>query len=200
MIEVIDDFIPKYYQKSIKQMVLNDTMPFLITDITSRDTDTFHTKKQFVHSLYVGPLKNRQDRNGNMVEGISEEYRSSYWNRFMQMFNNIPEFKTHNLLRSKINITLPYKTRYNIEPHTDSIQSDAISYLYYVSDSDGPTVVWDRRGKENDIVDPPWWWKKTKINPKQGRIVRFPSDHLHSGNMPHKYSERIVLNFVFSPR
>ena len=43
-------------------------------------------------------------------------------------------------------------------------------------------------------------WRKRKVNPKQGRLVRFPSDTTHSTNVPFKYEKRIVLNIVFEPR
>ena len=77
--------------------------------------------------------------------------------------------------------------------------SKSITYLYYINDSDGPTIIYNKRGQKYDTPKPPWWWKKTKVLPKQGRLVRFHSDSVHSGNVPYKYDSRTVLNLIFEP-
>ena len=41
--------------------------------------------------------------------------------------------------------------------------------------------------------------EKIIIHPKQGKMVRFPSNTRHSANVPFNYETRIVLNMVFDP-
>ena len=71
--------------------------------------------------------------------------------------------------------------------HTDSSNPESVTYLYYVNDSDGPTTLYN--SNEEKII----------IHPKQGKMVRFPSNTRHSANVPFNYETRIVLNMVFDP-
>ena len=175
MIEVLDDNLPLNFQIHIKDMIMK--MPFQLEDVTT--WKEIEQRKQFVHILHN---------------------ESEYYDRIISFFKVLPEFKTHRLHRAKININLPYKTKSSLTPHTDSYISNSITYLYYVNDSDGPTIIYNKRGQKYDTPKPPWWWKKTKVLPKQGRLVRFPSDSVHSGNVPHTHSSRIVLNLIFHPK
>ena len=185
MIEILDDFIPIHYQNHIKNMV--DNMPFFMGD-TTRWKEFGGRMKQFTHVLYQDPTYG---------DDASE---STYCNQFIELFKELPEFKTHRLHRAKLNITLPYKKRYVLAQHTDMHNPEGITILYYINDSDGPTIIYNKRGEKYDTPKPPpWWWKKTKVLPKQGRLVRFPSNTIHSGNVPYKYDSRIVLNLIFKP-
>lgn len=176
MIEIFDDTISIHDQHHIKNMV-EEAMSFEMYNVTGRNNS-----KQFVHVLY----------------SMEHDIRSEHCAKITEYFKDLPEFKTHKLTKAKINITLPYKKRYLLAPHTDSYNSHAITYLYYIIDSDGPTVFYNKRGEKNDVPSPPWWWRKTKISPKQGRLVKFPSDMIHSGNVPYTYNSRIVLNLIFN--
>ena len=177
-VEILDDF-PLNYQNHIKSMI--EGMPFELCDITQ-----WELIKQFTHTFYHG----------------RDNIKTNYCDRFIELFKELPEFKTHNLIRGKINITLPYKKRYSLSPHIDFPHPNAISYLYYVEDSDGPTVIWNKRYSEEPVDKPflPWWLKKIKVQPKQGRLVKLPSDILHSGNVPYNYNSRVVLSLLFAPK
>ena len=71
-------------------------------------------------------------------------------------------------------------------PHIDDHTSKgSVSYIYYVHDSDGPTRIYEN------------WWRTIKVNPKQGRLLRFASDTRHSGNIPYKFETSTVINFVW---
>lgn len=96
----------------------------------------------------------------------------------------IPEFKTHNLNRIKANLNIAHSDKKIIEPHRD-LPTHGISYLYYVNDSDGPTRFYESR------------WNIKKVFPKQGRMLRFPSNILHTGDVPRKYDRRMVINIIF---
>lgn len=74
-------------------------------------------------------------------------------------------------------------TRYN-SPHTDA-PAGHLSAVYYVNDSDGDTVILDGQG--------------SRITPKQGSLLVFPSDLMHASSNPVNSYERIVINFVLKP-
>ena len=56
--------------------------------------------------------------------------------------------------------------------------------LYYVTDSDGPTQIYN--GKE-----------KLDVEPKKGRAVIFPGEYYHNSSSPKNHKNRIVVNYNF---
>jgi len=67
-------------------------------------------------------------------------------------------------------------------PHRDMEENEYVSGIYYVKDSDGDTVFF------GDTI--------TRITPKKGTLVIFPSNLLHASSNPQISQERIVINFV----
>ena len=169
ILDIIDDALPHYAQESIKNILLHPTFPWYYRDITMEGLHPSKNKHHFIHSLLYNDMS-----------------KDHYFDNIMRFFS-FPEFETHRLSRVQFNLNTPYKRRYidNIK-HEDLPGSGGVSYLYYPIDSDGPTTFYDG-------------WRKRKVNPKQGRLVRFPSDTIHSTNVPFKYEKRIVLNIVFLP-
>ena len=126
-------------------------------------------------------------------------------NTIINQFNFLSEFKTHKLKRAKLNLNVSQKKRSALLPHVDNEDERSISLVYYVIDSDGPTVLWpnqflnDIRFDVRDVLKDSLFARK-RIHPKQGRMVKFPSNMIHSANIPHNFNKRIVLNMVFVPR
>lgn len=101
-----------------------------------------------------------------------------------EIFKEI-EFKVIKCNRAKFNLlwrTKESNFRYNT-PHVDEQQSNFISAVYYVNDSDGDTCLF----YPNEIV---------RIKPKKGSLLIFPSNIKHTSSNPTKNYERIVINFV----
>ena len=182
MVEVLDDRIPIHYQNHIKNLVKKTG--FELAGVTD-----WESIRQFIHLFYLR-------------EPASDIKKSPGADTYLEIFKELPEFKTHNLIRGKINITLPYKKRYHLSPHIDFPHPDAVSYLYYVEDTDGPTVIWNKKYDKfiEDNPSPSWWLKKTKVHPQQGRLVKFSANMLHSGNVPYNYNSRTVLSLLFLPK
>ena len=114
-------------------------------------------------------------------------YTSHSAQMMLSFFQKVPEFKTHDLWRFKANLTSPYKVKMEL-PHIDNENIDSVSYLYYVHDCDGPTVFY------------PNWWRRIKIYPKQGLLIKFPSNIKHGGITPFKYDRRIIFTLIFHPK
>ncbi len=92
------------------------------------------------------------------------------------------------LMRVKANLLFPmfdFDTQYH-PPHIDTDSITAMSAVYYVTDSDGPTRFFDKEGNVTHTVEP-----------KKGRLVLFPSNTLHASSCPIHSKQRIVINFVF---
>lgn len=176
MIEVFDDFITEANANALEKIVLDANFPWYANTTLSGNGKMLlpiyakHSNPvQFTHMLYDG-----------------KDITSPLFGDVMSFFKELPECRTSRLIRAKFNTNLPYKQKEIHAPHLDNPGNNFISYLYYVNDSDGPTRMY---------LD---WWKTKKIHPKKGRLVRFPSNTIHSGNVPHKYQRRVVLNLMFA--
>lgn len=162
-----NDYLPEEQQKIIKNIITDYQIPWYYHKTTAFDENTKNQKPQMCHYLY---------NDGNIC--------SPHYYDIMNQFY-IPEFSTHRLNRIKFNLNFPHHNRKLIKPHLDLVSGRGVSYLYYPITSDGPTFVWHNR------------WKKQKIHPIQGRIIRIPGNMYHTGNIPYKYERRIVMNIVF---
>ena len=179
-LNIIENAIPLGCQKIVKEIAENKGLEWFYTDQTI-SVDYNFNKHQFTHMLYkddTGPC-------------------SDVYDKIMEFFQ-FPEFKTHSLVRAQFNLNTPYKRKYIDDIiHVDAYDSDHVSYLYYVHDTDGPTTFYD---SNVDIVKyKPSRWHKRTVHPKQGRMVKFSSNIKHSSNVPFKYERRIVFNVIFGP-
>lgn len=77
-------------------------------------------------------------------------------------------------------------------PHVDRDTPGWHSLVYYVEDSDGDTVLFDKKGNQGfdnlEIQD--------TASPKKNSAVMFESDWYHTSTNPVDTSRRIVLNFI----
>lgn len=132
-------------------------------------TITNNDRHQFVHTLY----------NENKIN-------SSHYDIVRNLFDQyVPEFETHKLVRIKLNLNTPYKNNDILPPHKD-IPFPGIVYIYYVYDSDGNTLFYDNAGNQTKSIEP-----------KAGKLIKFPAHTLHSGQTPYESERKIVINFVF---
>lgn len=111
--------------------------------------------------------------------------------------------------RVKANLLLPndWKEGQYHPPHYDAIEPDALSFAYYVNDSDGDFRLFDRTitsrfSSREDVLEA---YKDMdcllKIKPKRGTGILFPSNLMHCGSGPIESDRRIMINYVlaFSP-
>ena len=70
-------------------------------------------------------------------------------------------------------------------PHRD-LSHPHTTMVYYVNDSDGPTVIFNN--KMEVIVE---------SEPKKGRAIVFGGHRYHCGTLPEKHKERIAINVNF---
>ena len=75
----------------------------------------------------------------------------------------------------------------NYQPiHLDKPSKGYMSLLYYVNDSDGDTIFFDKNIR-----------MIKRVNPKKNRAILFDSNILHAGSNPIKSKKRIVINTIF---
>jgi hypothetical protein len=68
--------------------------------------------------------------------------------------------------------------------HEDA-PSGHLSAVYYVNDSDGDTIILDGNN--------------SRVTPKKGSLLIFPSDLKHASSNPVDSYERVVINFIVKP-
>jgi len=78
--------------------------------------------------------------------------------------------------------------------HYDS-DVPSVSVIYYVNDSDGDTIFYDRRRGDDDL---PGLSEIARATPRKGDCVVFSGDIYHSPSHPVRTSCRSVINFVFN--
>ena len=178
-IEVIPNALSSYAQCALENLVTANHFAWYYrpTTLMPGGVDPRIDKHQFVHFCY--------EKDGG---------RNTNYDIVMGFFSFIPELQTHTLNRVQFNLNTPYKRRYidnlkhvDLKERDNSPTKGGVTYLYYPIDSDGPTTFFGK-------------WRKYKVHPKKGTLVKFASDIQHSSNVPFKYEQRIVLNIVFQPR
>lgn len=108
-----------------------------------------------------------------------------------EAFLNKNNFRPERLLRVKANLLVRGGAARPFSPHVD-VPFPHWVLIYYVNDSDGDTVIFDRMypDRENAAV-------LHSISPRKGRAIMFDGRYYHSGTCPVKHDTRIVFNYDF---
>jgi hypothetical protein len=176
MIKVIENFLPNDLVDEIESVLTSHEFPWYWRPSTKygANKDTPCNDFQFIHLIY-----------------FDEQPQSEM---FGLVGNLLYEFQNH----TGIVIKDLYKIKANLLPkqelsefdlketvHVDTDKHNFLSIVYYVSDSDGETIIYD----ENDNVI-------ERVSPKKGTAVCFPSNNKHRATPPMLNKRRIVLNIV----
>ena len=184
---IIDDFVPLSYQDYIRDELKNMYGWKYIhshsgKDLTYNPNDVnIKNSSGFSHLVY--------DYSKGPISPLFNEIRNIFL--FLEQATGIVVDEVY---RIKANLSLPIcaiKT-YN-PPHTDVEEEGFFSLVYYVDDSDGETVVFDKMYGE-DILN---YNIVQTIKPKKGRAVLLKSHQYHASANPINFDTRYVLNFVF---
>jgi hypothetical protein len=109
---------------------------------------------------------------------------NGYLNFLIEKLINI--YPDHKFFRIKANLNTQAKQMGDnyYPPHTDEI-FPCISAIYYVTDSDGDTLFFD---KNMGVIQ--------RITPKRNTLVYFDGSILHAGTPPKESFKRCVINFI----
>ena len=185
-LEVFDDIIDKSLQEKIKSTLINDLPWYFINDVTSNDSEN-QGRPGFFH-LFSENYKSNSDFNW-----ISNEIVSKVILKF--------QLKITQIIQSRTFFQLPLSLQYLKNDTVDNAHVDLSSphlvVLYYVMDSDGDTIIYDKKwekGKEHlNSEKTAKLLIKKRVTPKQGRLVVFDGRYWHTAEQP-KYNKRCVIN------
>jgi hypothetical protein len=201
MFKVIDNSIPFHFQESLKALVLNPDFPWSYAEFFSSDgiknspqrTKFVSNGIDFVrgygfnHHLYFYQ---------NEKEGVKSPFFDAFYPVVYSWMDHTDIVKV-----IRMNLRLTTKISNEIvtdEPHVDYSDKGIRTVVYYLFDTDGDTLFFNRKfqqgdpGREKIEID-----VAHSITPKQGRAVFFDSDTYHSASHPSLTNNRITLNVQY---
>ena len=172
----IDNFVDLNQQLEIINYInINKNLPYLFHTSCVAFKQFKPTKNTIDYPLVIYPIFSENKIQDNYL--FSCVYNMLHKNK---LSNNFIE-------RIKININFPYpnnsKEKYG-PVHTDR-KENGISIIYYINDTDGDTVFFD---KKLNVVK--------RVLPKQGKAIIFDSTIPHAGSCPINSKYRQNINFV----
>jgi hypothetical protein len=188
-IKIIDNFIPPDYQEGIKSMLFGkDFSWYYSPDVTFEELGDRKGSPSHSHTFRS---------NGTT-------FSSAYHFISPMAFyaTAMAGIKFHDILQARTFLQFPLSSTFNTDtvdpPHVDMLL-DHLVCLYYVVDSDGDTIITNKRS-EDDHTDPA---KRItsftdadilqKVTPKQGTAVLFDGRLYHTAEQP-KNNIRCVIN------
>lgn len=189
-IVVLDDFLPEQYQDLIQQQLVAENVNWhYMQDITYdvdkiKEINVSESKPAFAHKFY--------DREKGVISPAYGLILPIVYFACDKVKFRITEIIA---VRSFLTIPLPTHLDRVDHPHVDREVSH-LNVLYYVCDSDGDTVFYDKTFR--DIPPSKVTVEELKIfqrvTPKKGRAVVFDGSRYHASTRPTTGS-RIVVNF-----
>lgn len=193
---IIDNFVPKIIQNELEEIACRNgyiNYHFLRdpsyknddrTSIFRQNDSNIVNKREFVftHDLLLNNVKSKFYSDFECIP-----------NKIVKDFDMPPD-----LNRIKLVMSPPLahtKGRYGV-PHPDSPSDKSIIAIYYITDSDGDTILFNEFfNKDIDTS------KKTiykTISPKKGRLALFQGNRYHANSWSTE-KERVILNINFLP-
>lgn len=106
-------------------------------------------------------------------------------------FLNINSIDYVGIIRIKLNITPTHDEIKQSPPHSDS-KKPHLNFIYYISDAEGETVLYNELANYiNNFTDPTIF---KKIKPQRGKAILFDGRQFHSVTPPSKFPLRAVIN------
>lgn len=181
---VFDDIVNLKTQNHIKDLMLNKAMWSYVSDVTN-------------------PQLNDQQRPGFAHYFVKDEIiTSDLHNEVLPILqNSLKKLNVHGDRRylqgrSFLQLPLNIDNREKLDvPHVDLANFKHLVILYYVTDADGETVIYDNQFVENQkIPNFEDLKEKQRVMPKQGRVVCFDGYYWHTSQQPSK-GTRCIINY-----
>jgi hypothetical protein len=184
--------IDKDYADILSELMLGDEFPWYWnsgtlypeTDdgcvIDSKTKDSH----QFTHTIY-----------------LNNQPQTEYYHYFTEMVHYLEPHigKIKRVIRIKSNLMVgdgAYPEGLYNGPHVDYHGDNLLSFVYYVNDSDGDTVIFDEHldGNPHNLTE---LTEVDRQTPKAGSGIVFNSQRVHTSSTPRFTDRRVVINYVF---
>ena len=208
-IRVIDNFCSVSYFEKLQEIICGNDFPwFFLNDITfpnstnkSNDPEEDRRKKRKNSHLFsYGFLHYFWNEEGKPVSKFSDIVEPALLEIGDAGRDLGFPILTHQRVRG--DMTLCTEGSILHDSHVDFKKQNNISCVFYLNDSDGDTVLYDRRYVINSEGSNPFPTEDlnvlTTVSPKKNRIVLFDGDIIHTGHSPCEHINRVILNINFS--
>ena len=188
MIKIYDNIISKKEQEEIKKTLVIESQVRSFSWFFKPDVTLTYNK--------------HQKRSGFAHVFLTEGKINSHFYKLVEPIITKTAKKAkiniENIIQARSFLQLPLNKDYIGEgidtPHLDRFTPHTV-FLYYVTDSDGDTVIYNYKSKnENDIPYAEDVKELKRVTPKQGRVVVFDGLHWHTAEQPTK-DVRCIINF-----
>ena len=192
---VFDDAINLAYQHKIKECLLGPDFSWFVKEGVShhKDYDAPWPKPVYKEPVYAFSHLFIAYSNGesSVNSGFSKDLEPLVSASCKKI-----DFQPERILMGRSFLQLPLRLKHDeLEtPHVDSTDKHNLVVLYYVMDSDGDTVIYENKWNGEKIESFDNLVEKTRVSPKQGRVVMFDGFYFHTVVRP-KNSIRCVINF-----
>jgi len=179
---VIDNIIDTPKQEFIKHQLLNEIYWQYVDDVSFKDNK--HQRRPGFKHLFD---KNNLDN--SLLELVAN---------IRNKIDKKPLYARDEILEVRSFLQLPLSKDFTgtgvDTPHLDRFEPHLV-FLYYVCDSDGDTIIYNYKTKnEGDIPFFEDIKELKRITPKQGRVVIFDGMYWHTAEQPTK-DVRCIINF-----
>lgn len=186
-IKIFDKIIPQGYADQIEADIVRTGFPwFYIDDVTNVN---YGNNSGFVHAAY------------DYGREPSEWY--PFIKPIVYAIAEANEQPMNQLLRIRVGFLTPNEIAEYNTPHVDFTMGHYTA-CYYISDSDGDTVVFDQRladvGSTNlteqvlkDYVEQTTFTVAGRATPKKGRVCIFDGTRFHASSKPKHHDRRLVI-------
>tara|TARA_X000000368_G_C23031262_1_gene712685 strand:- start:765 stop:1388 length:624 start_codon:yes stop_codon:yes gene_type:complete len=110
-----------------------------------------------------------------IIEAMDLDWREWYLSR-LRVGLNFPSFRKEHILHN--------------QPHVDFPESETVDHftcLYYINDSDGPTVVFNEKEKSK------LYTVKYQCHPEKNKLFVFDGKHYHASSCPKHHDARLAI-------
>ena len=182
---IIDNFLTKSYHKELLDIMSNADFPWYYNSSVSISTDRKSLCEfGFTHVFWDDEIGQRGSLYSWFVKSA------------LYQMKDIVNCDT--ILRCRGDMTMYTNELYEHAPHVD-FHFPHFSTVFYVNDSDGDTIFYDKRAKNQSEIDQFLDLKEIKrVSPKANRLVIFEGDIVHTGSSPNKHKNRIIINSNFA--
>lgn len=174
-------FLELQYQNAIENLLTSEPFewhynPTTVHGLTSIDNKEYDTA-QFTHVFWYNDALQTSQQNFDIIKPL------------------LDKLDIKRLYKIKANLLTPHPNpkQYHL-PHWDTDELGYTTLLYYVNDSDGDTILFDKLANDKELSKLSIIHKET---PVKGNALKFNSDRFHASNNPIHYQSRIVLNIVY---
>ena len=110
-----------------------------------------------------------------IIEAMDLDWKEWYLSR-LRVGLNFPSFRKEHILHN--------------QPHVDFPESETVDHftcLYYINDSDGPTVVFNEKEKSK------LYTVKYQCHPEKNKLFVFDGKHYHASSCPQHHDARLAI-------